>query len=114
MKFLFDQNISFKITTLLNSEFPESQQVRQMGLENKSDIEIFDYTKEHDFSIVTFDSDFVDLNIVRGIPPKIIWLKTGNLTTKHIAELLKNNAQLIQEFLASKEDEILEIIKDSM
>lgn len=85
-----------------------------MGLENKSDIEIFDYTKEHDFSIVTFDSDFVDLNIVRGIPPKIIWLKTGNLTTKHIAELLKNNAQLIQEFLASKEDEILEIIKDSM
>ena len=60
--------------------------------------------------IVTFDADFVDLNIVRGIPPKIIWLKTGNLTTKSISSLLIENVDTIQSFLQSEEKSILEIV----
>lgn len=64
--------------------------------------------------MVTFDSDFVDLNVIRGIPPKIIWMKTGNLTTKSVAELLNKNSSLIKKFLGSDqtEQEILEIIKN--
>ena len=113
MKLLFDQNISPKIVKHLEIEFPESKQVRHVGMENASDSDIFDYAKVHKFSIVTFDSDFVDLSIVRGIPPQIIWLKTGNLTTKFIANLLKINTELIDEFLTSNEDGILEIIKNN-
>ena len=62
---------------------------------------------------MTFDSDFVDLNVVRGIPPKIIWLKTGNLTTRVVADLLNGNVESIKRFLESDQPEhqILEIIK---
>ena len=112
MKLLFDQNISPKITKQLAGDFPESTHVRRIGLVDASDSIIFDYAKNNNFTIVTFDSDFVDLNIVRGIPPKIIWLKTGNLTTRAISEMLTKNSTAIQDFLKSNDGEILEIIKN--
>ena len=113
MKLLFDQNISPKIVKQIESDFPDSKQVRHVGLKDASDVVIFDYAKNHGYAVVTFDADFVDLNVVRGIPPKIIWLKTGNLTTKSISDLLKNNISVIHDFLESDEEEILEIIKNA-
>ncbi len=111
MKLLFDQIISPKIVKQLEDIFPDAKQVRHLGLENASDIQIFEYAKKNGFAIVTFDSDFVDLNIVKGFPPKIIWLKTGNLTTKSISELIIKNTQILKDFLESEENEILELIK---
>jgi predicted nuclease of predicted toxin-antitoxin system len=61
--------------------------------------------------VVTFDSDFVDLNAMHGTPPKIIYLNTGNLTTKNITELLMDNILRINHYLDSESDEILELIK---
>lgn len=113
MKLLFDQNISPKIIKQLELDFPDSTHVRHVGLEDSSDLAIFNHAKTHGYAIVTFDSDFVDLNVVKGIPPKIIWLKTGNLTTKAISELLRNNILFIRSFLQSEEEEILEIIKNA-
>lgn len=113
MKLLFDQNISPKIVRQVEANFPGSKQVRHVGLEDASDTVIFDFAKMNGYSIVTFDSDFVDLNVIRGIPPKIIWLKTGNLTTKAISFILKKNIKTILKFLKSEEDEILEIIQNS-
>ncbi|MCL6260640.1 DUF5615 family PIN-like protein [Aquiflexum sp. TKW24L] len=110
MKLLFDQNISPKIVNQLGKDFPDSRQVRHIGLEDASDIVIFDYAKNNGYTIVTFDSDFVDLNIIKGIPPKIIWLKTGNLASKSISELLIRNLPALHKFLESREAEILEII----
>jgi predicted nuclease of predicted toxin-antitoxin system len=93
----------------LASDFQDTQQVRRVGLEDASDDDIFEYARTNGFSIVTFDSDFIDLNTMRGIPPKIIWLRTGNLTTKSIVTLLEQHVETIADFLESDVDEILEI-----
>jgi predicted nuclease of predicted toxin-antitoxin system len=111
MKLLFDQNISPKILKLLPSQLSNSQQVRFVGLENSSDMEIFQYARKNNYTIVTFDSDFIDLNGVYGTPPKIIYLNTGNLTTKNISVLLIKNILRISSYLESETDEILEIIQ---
>lgn len=101
MKFLFDQNISFRIVKLISNEFPESAQVRELGLEGSSDLEIFNYALEHNFVIVTFDSDFCDLNMVKGSPPKIIWIRIGNSTTKEIYKLIIEKKELIKIFVSN-------------
>ena len=111
MTLLFDQNISPKIAKQLEDIFPGVKQVRHLGLENASDLEIFEYAKSNGYAVVTFDSDFVDLNVLKSFPPKIIWLRTGNLTTKSIAELINKNVVAIRNFLNSEEAQILEIIK---
>jgi len=99
MKLLFDQNISFRLVKRIIDLFPESKQVRELALENATDLEIFEYAKKHDYSIATFDSDFCDLNIIKGFPPKIIWLRTGNTTTQNLEQLLRNKQELIEIFL---------------
>lgn len=109
MKLLFDQNISPRILKVLPLELSESQQVRFVNLKDASDFEIFQFARANDFTVVTFDSDFIDLNAINGIPPKIIWLNTGNLTTKNIADLLTKNLDTIQLYLSSETDEILEL-----
>lgn len=111
MKLLFDQNISPKIVKQLFDIIPDSTHVRFEGLQDASDLVIFEYAKANKLTIVTFDADFVDLNVVKGIPPKIIWLKTGNLTTKSISNLINKNLEKVKKFLISEEHEILELIK---
>ena len=110
MKLLFDQNISFRLIKLIIDLFPNSKQVRELGLENSTDIEIFDFAKRNDFAIVTFDSDFCDLNIIRGFPPKIIWIRTGNTTTKNLENLIRKKHDLINLFL-NEDYGCLEIIE---
>jgi len=73
MKLLFDQNISFRIIEKISNLFPDSKQVRQINLENCKDLEIWEFAKKNDYVIVTFDSDFYDLGMLKGIPPKVIW-----------------------------------------
>ena len=78
MKLLFDQNISFRILRAIESHFPEATQVRLEGLENFSDKEIWEYARDYDFVIVTFDSDFYEFSVIWGSPPKIVWIKSIN------------------------------------
>jgi predicted nuclease of predicted toxin-antitoxin system len=100
MKLLFDQNISFRIINRISDIFPDSKQVRELGLENSKDVQIFEFAKKNNYTIVTFDSDFCDLVTIRGFPPKIIWLRTGNSTTNKLESLIRKNKELIQIFLS--------------
>jgi predicted nuclease of predicted toxin-antitoxin system len=109
MKLLFDQNISFRILPFLKDGFPDVIQVRVSGLENATDIEIWQYARKHDFCIVTFDADFIDISTLKGHPPKIIWLRFGNTTTKSIAHTLMDNKDIIISFLNDQEIAFLEI-----
>jgi predicted nuclease of predicted toxin-antitoxin system len=81
MKFLFDQNISHRILEKLPEQFKESTSVKREGLINASDLTIWEFAKRENFIIVTQDSDFNDLTALNGFPPKIIWIRSGNLMT---------------------------------
>jgi predicted nuclease of predicted toxin-antitoxin system len=109
MKLLFDQNISFRVIKKIEDIFPGSAQTKRLNLSTSSDLEIWEYAKKNSFCIVTFDSDFIDLSILKGIPPKIIWLRTGNTSTDSIAEVFRSNYAIIFEFLESTEISYLEL-----
>jgi len=98
MKLLLDQNISYRLINRIIDVFPDSKQVRELGLENATDSEIFKYAKDNHFTIVTFDSDFCELSVLKGFPPKIIWIRTGNTTTKNLEVLLKSKHKVIEQF----------------
>jgi predicted nuclease of predicted toxin-antitoxin system len=97
MNLLFDQNISFRIIKLINDVFPGARQVRELQLENSTDLDIWTYAKSNQYCIVTFDADFIDLSNLKGHPPKVIWLRLGNTSTKFIAEKILGDHQIIRE-----------------
>jgi len=86
MKLLFDQNISYRITKILSNSFPEAKHISQVGLLDSTDTGIWEYARQNGFCIVTFDSDYYDLSIVKGSPPKIIWLRIGLNSVEHITK----------------------------
>ena len=101
MKLLFDQNISHRIIPKIISNFQDAKQVRELEIENYSDIEIWEYAKENRFTIVTFDADFYDLSNLKGHPPKIIWLRFGNTKTDFLATIINKKQTIIKDFLHS-------------
>ena len=50
MKLLFDQNLSFKLCQLLADVFPNSNQIRLLGMEEAEDRTIWEYAKANGFS----------------------------------------------------------------
>ena len=78
MKLLFDQNISFRVIKKISQFYPEAQQIRALGLENSTDIQIWEYAKRNGYSIVSYDADYFDIASLKGHPPKIVWLRIGN------------------------------------
>jgi len=113
MKLLFDQNISHRILNHIQDILPEAKQVRDLGLENISDKQIWEYAKERGYIIVTFDGDFYDFSLVWGHPPKIIWIRTNNQTTKNVEEMLRKYKDTMQDFQNDIDLACLEIINVS-
>ncbi len=99
MKLLLDQNISYRIIPKIIEYFPESQQVSNLNLVNARDSQIWEYAKSNYFTIVTFDADFYNISQIKGFPPKIIWFRTGNLTSKSISNLLIKHKAIINDFI---------------
>ncbi len=51
------------------------------------------------------------MNLLFGHPPKVIWIRTGNLTTKAIMSLLLNHKEEISWFIDDAKLGCLEILK---
>jgi len=101
LSLLFDQNISFRILRNIDDLFPEAVQVRGIGLENQTDIQIWDFAKKKNQCIVTFDSDFNDLSNLYGYPPKVLWIRTYNQSTSNIEFLIRSKFRETTDFLDS-------------
>lgn len=67
--------------------------LRDIGLRDAEDPEIFEAAKVQGVILMTKDSDFVDLVARLGSPPQIIWLTCGNTSNDRLREIL--NATLL-------------------
>ncbi len=79
------------------------------GLDESSDGDVWEFALANDYTIVTKDSDFNDMVIYKGIPPKIIWIKTGNCRVMDIEHLLRHHLEDIRMFMDDPKSAILEI-----
>ena len=98
MKLLFDQNLPPRLVPLLDDLYPGSVHVATVGLSRASDSSIWDYAKQHDFVIVSKDSDFQQRSLLYGYPPKFVWLRVGNCAGSVIVELLRTQCIALQTF----------------
>ena len=89
MKLLFDENLSRKLISRLSDLYPDSEHVVPAGLESLSDREIWAYADSRGLVIVTKDWDFVQLSSLLGHPPKVVWLRLGNCSTRNVDEVLR-------------------------
>ena len=58
---------------------------------------VWEYAHQHDCMIVTKDADFSEFSLLLGFPPKVIWIRRGNCSTKEIEALLRESYDVIIE-----------------
>lgn len=107
MKLLFDENLPPRLADVLQDQFPGSAHVDSCGLGSADDEAIWEYAKREGFTIISKDSDFQDRSVLHGGPPKVIWLRIPNSSTKEIAALLRAALPVIEEFHAHPEETLL-------
>ena len=111
MKLLLDANLSWRLTDILKQHFTDCFHVDYIGLPPPvKDQDIWHYAKENSLIIVTNDEDFLDFINLKGFPPKVLLLRTGNQSTLFIANLLILRKANIQSLFESAEYGMLEII----
>lgn len=97
MKLLFDQNLGRQLVIRLTDLYPASSHVQFHELADKTDTEIWNFARSNNFCIVTQDADFAERSRLYGSPPKVIWLRCGNLRTKQVEVLLRSCSGAIQD-----------------
>lgn len=70
---------------------------------------MWEIARTGEFILVSRDEDFVTLSILRGAPPKVIWLDIGNARNAIIESLLRSRANDIERFAAHEEYSFLAI-----
>lgn len=98
MKLLFDQNLSPRLPLLLSDLFPDSLHVREVGLKEATDTEIWNYGKLNGFVIISKDSDFQQRSLLLGPPPKVIWIGIGNASVMDTEVLIRSHSLHIIRF----------------
>ncbi len=98
MKLLFDQNLSPKLVNRLADLFPGSSHVQSVGLDCADDDKVWEHARLNGFVLVTKDADYNNLSVLRGSPPKVIWLQLGNCTTAQVEAAFRARFAAIEAF----------------
>jgi predicted nuclease of predicted toxin-antitoxin system len=107
VKLLFDENLSTTLPHELRAEYPESAHVLTLGLGGTSDRVVWERAAVDGFVLVTKDQDFQRLSVLRGAPPKVIWVRLGNCATADIVRLLHFRRDQITAFVESSGTDFL-------
>jgi len=104
MTLWIDAHLSPAIATWITDTLGvKATALRDLGLRDAEDPEIFAAAKAAGVIVMTKDSDFVDLVERLGPPPKIIWLTCGNTSNARLREILSVTLLKSLELLSTDE-----------
>ena len=65
------------------------------------------YARTHGFAIVSKISDFAEQSVLKGAPPKVLWLRLGNCSTSEVERVLRSAREAIRSFLEGEDQTCL-------
>jgi len=107
VKLLFDENLPPRLAGALADLYPGSSHVHECGLGSADHEAIWQYAKGNGYSIVSKDSDFQERSVLRGSPPKIIWLRVANCSSTEIERLLRSAVATATRFIEEDQESCL-------
>lgn len=99
-----DAQMSPAIAAWISSNFAvNAVAVRDLGLRDAEDKEIFEAAGRVNAVVMTKDSDFISLLDRLGAPPRVIWVTCGNTPNARLKEILAKTLPKALELLRSGE-----------
>ena len=104
-----DAQMSPAIAAWLSSNFSVNAiAIRDLGLRDAEDKEIFEAARRENAIVMTKDNDFVLLLDRLGAPPQVVWVTCGNTSNARLKEILTDTLPKALELLNLGE-ELVEI-----
>lgn len=104
MTIWIDAQMSPAIAAWVNANFAvNAVAIRDLGLRDSEDEEIFQAARRENAIVMTKDNDFVLLLDRLGVPPQVIWVTCGNTSNARLKEILTNTLPKALELLKSGE-----------
>ncbi len=89
MTIWIDSQLSPAIAKWITESFPvQAVALRDLGLRDATDRQIFAAAKQAGAVVMTKDSDFAELVNRYGAPPQVIWLTCGNTSNARLKQIL--------------------------
>ncbi len=99
-----DAQLSPALAPWLSSNFSVSAvSMRDLGLRDATDHEIFLAARKEGVTVITKDSDFVRMLESFGAPPQVLWITCENTSTANLKKVLKNSFPRGRKLLESGE-----------
>ncbi len=109
MTIWIDAQMSPAIAAWISSNFAVNAiAIRDLGLRDAEDKEIFEAARRENAIVMTKDSDFVLFLDRLGAPPQVIWVTCGNTSNARLKDILTKTLPKALELLKSGE-ELVEI-----
>ena len=112
-RLLLDQNLAPGLVRHLADVYPGSAHVRDFGLQRGDDEPIWALAATRGLMIVSKDDDFRQRSLVRGPPPKVIWVRLGNCRTSDVETLLRARHADVLAFDADPQAAILVLARST-
>ena len=81
---LIDENLPAALARLLPVECSHATDIGPQP----SDNQLWILARENDWTVLTRDTDFFDRIMLEGSPPKVIWVRLGNIRKAELESLL--------------------------
>lgn len=88
LEFVADANLSLKLAIWLNEQGYKATHVHSLGLDGSSDSGIWEFARSNNAIIVSKDQDFFN-RLVLNIPPRLVWVKWGNVSRKTLFQKIE-------------------------
>ena len=107
MKFIVDHNLPPRLARLLDQRFPGTSHTLDLAFDRLPDIKLWEYAKMNGFHLITKDGDHFQLALLRGAPPKVVWVRIGNAPTSAVLALIERHLDTIEKFLLEEGPTVL-------
>ena len=105
---LIDENLPASLATTLPVACSHATALGKQP----TDRQLWQHARERNWTILTRDTDFFDRLMLDGPPPKVIWVRLGNIRRKDLESLLLRLWTRISELLLDAD--LVEVHPDSL
>ncbi len=90
MKFLIDNNLSWRLTRTLKSLGHEASHVSAYKLADASDHAVWHQAEKLGAVVITRDADYLDLATQTDSGPSVLWLRIDNMRLTDVSRILES------------------------
>lgn len=100
MKFLVEAHLPLTLCRILRDAGHDVLHTSELPAQNRtSDEELTEIASRESRVVITKDSDFYHSHVLRGVPPQLILVRTGNIGVRDLCSLFSRHLPAILQAL---------------